>query len=444
MDKTVKLSENKEPYVRIDVAKNKNCPVEVLAKLAADNEPEVRYAVAKNANCPAETLIKLAGDKYLLIRCAVAENPNCPAELLAKLTRSKVVNIRVAVADNPACPEKLMEKLARDESCNVRYAVADNPNCTNELMRIAFDGNHGTPEAIRSIQLLKLPKKLEPLRKRIEPTVKPFIAMKELGDTLPDEFILGSLRERTFSKKLRLWQSKIGGFPYFQKSHEYPTDPNGQSLLLLLQINFEDVPKLSLFPEKGILQIYLGNADEFPYGMNLDDPFDQTYFRVLFFPEVIYDKDALITDFEFLPKDNSYMPCTSAAPIKFDLKHEPISADDYRFSETIFGSNEDEDEVQVEISEIYREQFCGGGSKIGGYPDSGEDSRNYYQCSPVIKLHRGGWKQEADEYEFILLMQFDGGFDMMWGDCGYAEFFIRKADLLKRDFSKVLYRWVCT
>lgn len=106
----------------------------------------------------------------------------------------------------------------------------------------------------------------------------------------------------------------------------------------------------------------------------------------------------------------------------------------------VCGNNKDEEGV----SEIYRDEFRGGGSKIGGYPDTGEDSRNYYQCSPVIKLHRGGWKQEADEFKFILLMQFDGGFDMMWGDCGCAEFFIRKADLLKRDFSKVLYRWSCT
>ena len=305
--------------------------------------------------------------------------------------------------------------------------------------------NHGAPEKVKtSVLQLKLPKQLESLRKRIESTVKPFIAIKELGDSLPDEFILSSLSERTFQNKLRLWQSKVCGLPYFPKSHEYPTDPNGRPLLLLIQINFADAPKLDLFPEKGVLQIYLGDAEEYPYGMNLDDPFDQTYFRVLFFPEITHDKDALITDFGFLPKDNSYMPCTSAAPIKFDLKHEPISADDYRFSETIFGNYEDEDEVEVEIREIYRKKIHVGGSKIGGYPDSGEDSRNNYQCSPVIKLHRGGWKQEADEFEFILLMQLDGGFDMTCGDCGYAEFFIRKADLLKRDFSKVLYRWNCT
>lgn len=449
MDKMVKLSEDKEPYVRIDVTKNKNCPVEVLAKLAADNEPEVRYAVAKNANCPAETLIKLAGDKYLLIRCAVAENANCPAELLAKLAKSKVVSIRVAAADNLACPVKLLEKLARDKNYNVRYAVADNPSCTVELMKIALDGNHGTPEVIKSIQSLKLPKKLEPLRKRIEPTVKPFIAMKELGDTLPDEFILGSLRERTFSKKLRLWQSKIGGFPYFPKGNEYPVDPNGKPLLLLVQINFADVPKLDMFPEKGVLQIYLGDAENYCYGKNLDDGTDQSYFRVLYFPEVIDDRDALVTDFEFLPTNCSNLPCSDIVPIRFDLKYKPISKGDYRFDHTILNGY-DEDET-YEIREAYSEKFSGYGSKLGGYPEFVQgDPRESYQCFPTIKLDRGIWKRKMDEagwegegsdFEFILLIQLDDGFT--WGDGGIGNFFIRKADLLKRDFSRVLYDWSC-
>lgn len=35
----------------------------------------------------------------------------------------------------------------------------------------------------------------------------------------------------------------------------------------------------------------------------------------------------------------------------------------------------------------------------------------------------------------------DEGFT--WGDGGIGNFFIRKADLLKRDFSKVLYDWSC-
>jgi uncharacterized protein YwqG len=379
-------------------------------------------------------LVKLTGDKYHLIRSAVAENPNCPVELLAKLAKSKVVSIRVAVADNSACPVELLGKLSKDNSCNVRYAVADNPNCTVELMKIALKGNHGAPEKVKtSVRPLKLPKQLEPLRKRIESTVKPFITMKDpavgkLGSPFADDFICdyinGYCGKRTFSKQLRLWQSKVGGFPYLPKNHEYPTDTDGKPLSLLAQINFADVPKLDLFPEKGILQIYLGDAGDFLCGLNLNDGTDQSYFRVLFFPDVIYDKDALITDFEFLLKDDIEVLC-EAVPIKFDLRYEPISSSDCRFLEKINGKNRDIDD---ETYEVYSEKFRGSGSKIGGYPD-------FVQGDPRCSNSGGD--------EFILLMQFDGGFDInAWGD-GFGNFFIRKSNLQKRDFSKVLYDWGC-
>ena len=406
-DLLAKLAVDNECEVRITIAKKQNIPAEILIKQAEDEKPKVRYAVAKNTNCPAEVLVKLASDKYNLIRCAVAENTSCPVELLAKLAKSKSESIRVAVADNLACPVELLEKLARDDSCNVRYAVADNPSCTVELMKIALKGNHGAPAKVEtSVRPLKLPKQLEPLRKRIESTVKPFLAMKDealgkLGSISADDFIgdyiSGWCGKRTFSEQLRLWQSKVGGFPYLPKNHEYPTDPNGKPLSLLAQINFADVPKLDLFPEKGILQIYLGDAGDYLCGINYENPTDQSYFRVLFFPEVMYDKDVLITDFEFLPIDDDVPGLCPATPIKFDLRYEPISSSDYCFEQTILGDNEDD-----EIVDIYRKKFGGSGDKIGGYPD-------FVQCDP-----RGS---ESGEDEFILLMQLDAGFEInAWGD----------------------------
>lgn len=256
-------------------------------------------------------------------------------------------------------------------------------------------------------------------------------AVGKLGSPFADDFILdftnGYCGKRTFSKQLRLWQSKVGGLPYLPKNHEYPTDPNGKPLPLLAQINFEDVPKLDLFPVKGILQIYLGDADDFPCGINFDDPTDQSCFRVLFFPEVIYDKDELITDFAFLQKGDFSALC-GATPIKFDLKYEPISASDYRFAQTIFGGNEYD-----EMVDIYREKFRGSGDKIGGYPD-------FVHSDPRNPASRGS-KSGADE--FILLMQFACGFAIDFWGAGFGNFFIRKSDLKKRDFSKVLYDWGC-
>ena len=34
-------------------------------------------------------------------------------------------------------------------------------------------------------------------------------------------------------------------------------------------------------------------------------------------------------------------------------------------------------------------------------------------------------------------------YDVLWGDCGVANFFIRREDLENCDFSRVLYNWDC-
>lgn len=102
---------------------------------------------------------------------------------------------------------------------------------------------------------------------------------------------------------LTLWQSKLGGLPYWPQDAAYPHDPQGRPLHLLAQINFADVPPLSDFPRRGILQFFIS-----PYftrtsfwGMNLQEPDVQSAFRVCYWPEVTDDPAALRQDFGFLP-----------------------------------------------------------------------------------------------------------------------------------------------
>ena len=35
------------------------------------------------------------------------------------------------------------------------------------------------------------------------------------------------------------------------------------------------------------------------------------------------------------------------------------------------------------------------------------------------------------------------GEEVLWGDCGVANFFIKDEDLAKKDFSNILYSWDC-
>ena len=58
------------------------------------------------------------------------------------------------------------------------------------------------------------------------------------------------------SDSLKPWDSKVGGLPYFPKEMDYPmSKTSGKPLMLLAQINFEDMPKLEGYPEKGIVQV---------------------------------------------------------------------------------------------------------------------------------------------------------------------------------------------
>ena len=53
---------------------------------------------------------------------------------------------------------------------------------------------------------------------------------------------------------------------------------------------------------------------------------------------------------------------------------------------------------------------------------------------------------EIDENEIFydtLLFQMDSDEDILWGDCGVANFFINKKDLENKNFNDILYSWDC-
>jgi uncharacterized protein YwqG len=75
--------------------------------------------------------------------------------------------------------------------------------------------------------------------------------------------------------------------------------------------------------------------------------------------------------------------------------------------------------------------FRADGHKIGGYPYFTQyDPRAYTRYS---------------DCDFNLLFQMDTDWpeNIMWGDAGVGNFFIREEDLRNCDFSHVLYNWDC-
>ncbi|MGB7894556.1 MAG: YwqG family protein [Microcoleus sp.] len=262
---------------------------------------------------------------------------------------------------------------------------------------------------------------LEKYRDSIEATIKPYIEIKTQKND-----------------DVNWWQSKFGGFPYLPKGFEYPKTCDGKYLFLLAQLNFDEIPSLDGFPDRGILQFYI--ADDDLYGLNLDNSANadnhtiEDQFKIIYFPQPNFKVENIITNYDFLPQPESF-PVNGCCGLQFTKKYAPISTSDYQFTQ-ILGSEIEELFMNSEIEDEYREISHSFGHKIGGYPYfTQDDARKYSNTSEQ--------KQKLD----ILLFQMDTDanetVDIMWGDSGVGNFFIDESALRELDFSKVLYNWDC-
>ncbi|WP_263079755.1 YwqG family protein [Endozoicomonas sp. Mp262] len=224
-----------------------------------------------------------------------------------------------------------------------------------------------------------------------------------------------------------IWSSKFGGQPYWPVSQPYPQQLNGKPLLLLAQLNFEEMPALKGYPNKGILQFFIANNDH--YGLDFDKPVEELInkpdgYRVVYHPEISNDVSCLQTG---LPEIGSqdYLPLSGEYALEFTLIHELPALTDYRFGE-IAG-----DFLEDEVEDYLWEHLDAGGSKVGGYA-------NFTQDDPRGIEDNGDW---------VLLFQMDTEYsddiDIMWGDSGVANFFIEPEALARCDFSRVWYNWDC-
>ena len=254
--------------------------------------------------------------------------------------------------------------------------------------------------------------------------------------------------------KPNLFQSKFGGVPYLPKDMEVPKNKENEQFTLLAQINIEELPKNNIYPmEEGMLQFWILNDDVLglDYDTNLGDGY-----KIIYYKEI----DKSVTEEEVLEKykpykdEDSYFPIEGEFSLNFKLTdgYFSDSNDDFReivdremkkfhienkekYKEILKVYNDKEYLSYWDIWDILEEdKEIGGklfeaGHKIGGFP-------NFTQ-SDIRKI---------GDYE-ILLLQIDSEGteknEIMWGDCGVANFFIREKDLKELNFEKVIYNWDC-
>ena len=257
---------------------------------------------------------------------------------------------------------------------------------------------------------LQLPLLLEPYRQQLESTARYFIRIlpQPSGETTP-------------------WQSKIGGNPYLPKTSDYPVNRAGEPLFFLAQINFAEMPAMEPFPEEGIIQFYINNGGLL--GWNEDGSLEQRDFRVLFFEEVLKNEEQLHQEFPvMMPAEELPIPPAISFPLSFQLQQEIVPLSDHQFVK-LLGEDffEPFGERQWDIMDDYFRMYDSGGHKIGGYAF-------FTQNDP---------RERHGDMELLFQLDTDKTIHCMWGDMGVGSFFIRKEDLEKRDFSKVLFNWDC-
>lgn len=228
-------------------------------------------------------------------------------------------------------------------------------------------------------------------------------------------------------------QSKFGGKPYWPKDQDYPVDKEGDALNFIAQINFSEIPeKLDNYPTKGLLQFYIGNDDL--YGMEFFEeriPIEEYLennkknYAVIYHHEMKEPVESFKADIE-KALANDMSPYTGESAISFMLTNDIATPADYRFNKIIEPLGEMSDEVE---EYAFDSLIQSPDHKIGGYASfTQEDPR-------------------GEDADWLLLFQLDTDsndhIDIMWGDVGIANFFIRLEDLKRLDFSKVWYNWDC-
>lgn len=257
-----------------------------------------------------------------------------------------------------------------------------------------------------------------------------------------------------------VFDSKLGGTPYFPKNMEYPTvregNLAGRPLRLLAQLNFGTLPHIDGFPEKGILQFFAGCDDDDVVGIDFDNYLNQNGFRVIYHEQVLDDISLLIPeedmpqfdpdDYDF-PFKGEFLLKPSAPEMNdagisdFMFINAVVSAYNSLYGTSAVGLFNGRDSVGLfEVDEKFCQALCElcsvNGTRIGGYPYfTQEDPRGYNEdyakCDTLLFQLDSDYDADSPEDE------------IMWGDCGVGNFFISAEDLKNLDFSRVLYTWDC-
>lgn len=230
-------------------------------------------------------------------------------------------------------------------------------------------------------------------------------------------------------------QSKFGGKPYWPHSlSEYPKDINGNPMRLVAQINFNDIYNSiesssypPYFPNTGLLQFFLPQT----IYKDIDSLGNKSNDIITIYHETINNSNLMNEELnQFF--NNLNFPIIKECELKFFNESHFCALTDLYHTKHFYHYFIDTICSKQEIHFYKEEEFNASGCKLDGYAHfNQQDPRkdNYNESNPWVLLLQ------------IDSLQEDGKPIYNWHDFGTANWFIRKNDLINKDFSKILFHW---
>ena len=223
--------------------------------------------------------------------------------------------------------------------------------------------------------------------------------------------------------------TRIGGPAWLADDEAWPQGRDGRPMEFLAQIDFGELPPLPDYPTEGLLQFFIARDDRF--GADYEDP-SKSDLRLLWRSEplaggCLLDQPPFLNELDSTPLDRKVRAAGQA------LRGSP--------------STRRPEPGSWPLEQALDELGIGNAANVADlldpFGDEDEPPNRFVGGHPRFVQWDFRKRGFLDDYDRVLV-QLDSANGLLWGDCGWAVFMIRRADLLARDFSRVAYSWEST
>lgn len=267
------------------------------------------------------------------------------------------------------------------------------------------------------------------------------------------------------NRKPTIFDSKLGGTPFWDSSKQYPVDSKGKPMAMVFQVNFEQCPHLELLPQSGLLQFFISSDDEIMfdgYGVDYNDYTSQKDFRVVYHSSVATPADK--SQLESYPRIETLKDTPVFGEYAVNVLQDKSFINETcgtfasiasQAVKNLFGEDMEEQYVSEYIKRMLPEEHRNQVPDelvLGENPMFQGVSEDNFQMLGFPAFEQYDEREDNSNYDILLLQiptidvedsDNDCRYHTIWGDCGSARLFINADALRNLDFSKVLYEFQC-